>query len=181
MSKLARNPIDVPEKVTVTVDGQTVTAKGPKGEMSFTAHNDVSVIMGDGEKGKTVAVEPRSKSLQARALWGTTWALIRNAVTGVEKGFQRDLEIQGVGYRANMQGNKLVMQLGFSHDVEYPIPEGIDIKVEKQTQITVSGIDKQQVGQIASEIRSYRPPEPYKGKGVRYKDEYVLRKEGKKK
>lgn len=181
MSKIARNPVPVPNGVTVEVNGQDVKTKGPKGELSVTAHDEVSVSLEDGEAGKVIVVSPRNEGRLARALWGTTWALVRNNLQGVNEGYTKLLEIQGVGYRANVQGNNLVLQLGFSHDVQYPIPEGIQIAVEKQTAISVSGIDKQRVGQVAAEIRAYRPPEPYKGKGIRYKDEYVLRKEGKKK
>ncbi len=182
MSRLARNPVAIPDGVTVEVSGQDVKAKGPKGELSLRIHDDIAVAMEDGDEGaKQVRLTKRSENRQARMLWGTSWSNVRNIVTGVKDGYKRNLEIQGVGYRANMQGKKLVLQLGFSHDVEYDVPEGIAIEVEKQTAISVSGIDKQKVGQVAAEIRSFRPPEPYKGKGVRYADEYVFRKEGKKK
>ena len=181
MSRLARNPIAIPDGVTVDVSGQDVKVKGPKGELSLVVHNEVSVKLEDGEAGKQVKVDPKSKSREARALWGTMWSLIRNRIVGVNEGFKKDLELHGVGYRANVQGSKLVMQLGYSHDVEYEIPQGISIAVEKQTALTVSGIDKELVGAVSAKIKSFRPPEPYKGKGVRYADQFVLRKEGKKK
>lgn len=181
MSRLAKNPVSVPDGVTVEVAGQDVKAKGPKGELSYRVHNDVGVALEDGESGKVVKLEMRNKKPETRALWGTNWSRVRNIVSGVHEGFTRELEIQGVGYRANVQGKDLVLSLGFSHEVRYAIPEGISIEVDKQTAIRITGIDKQRVGQVAAEIRSYRPPEPYKGKGVRYTDEYVLRKEGKKK
>lgn len=182
MSKIARNPVPVPDGVTVEVNGQTIKAKGQKGELSVSLHDDVTVALESGEGGKKVVkVQPRTKSREARTHWGTSWSLVRNTLKGVSQGFNRNLEILGVGYRANVQGKNLVLQLGYSHDVIYPIPEGIQIAVDKQTKISVSGIDKQRVGQVSAEIRSYRPPEPYKGKGVRYENEFILRKEGKKK
>ena len=177
MSRLAKNPIAIPDGVTVEVNGQDVKVKGPKGELGLRVHDEVAVELDNNE----VKVSPKSKSREAKALWGTMWSLIRNRITGVNEGFTKNLEIQGVGYRANVQGSKLVMQLGFSHDVEYDIPQGIDIAVDKQTKLSVTGIDKEQVGAVAAKIKSYRPPEPYKGKGVRYEGQYVLRKEGKKK
>ena len=181
MSKIARNPVPVPDGVTVTVTGQTVKAKGPKGELSVDLHGDVSVALADEGGKKQVKLQPRSKSREARANWGTSWSLVRNMLKGVKEGYTKNMDIQGVGYRANMQGKTLVLQLGFSHDVHYPVPEGIQIAVDKQTKITVTGIDKQRVGQVAAEIRAYKAPEPYKGKGIRYDDEFVVRKEGKKK
>lgn len=182
MSRLAKNPVAIPDGVTVEVTGQDVKAKGPKGELSFTVHDDVSVGLEDSEDGKKqVRVNPRSKSQQSRVLWGTMWSRIRNIVNGVNEGFEKKLELHGVGYRANMQGTKLVMQLGYSHDVQYDVPKGIEIAVENQTQIKITGIDKQRVGQVAANIVSFRPPEPYKGKGVRYAGEQIIRKEGKKK
>ena len=183
MSKIARNPVPVPAGVTVELNGRTMKARGPKGELSLSLHDEVTVAVADNDNGsaKEIRIAPQGGSRQAKAMWGTTWSLVRNILKGVHEGFIRDLEIQGVGYRANLQGNTLVLQLGYSHDVHYPVPEGIKIAVEKQTSITISGIDKQRVGQVAAEIRSFRPPEPYKGKGVRYKDEYIQRKEGKKK
>jgi large subunit ribosomal protein L6 len=181
MSKLARNPVPVPGGVTVEVSGQNIKAKGPKGELSVRVHDDVSVKLEDGKSGKQIALAPRSNSREAKALWGTTWSIIRNTLKGVNQGYKKDLEIQGVGYRANLQGKNLVLQLGFSHEVHYPVPAGIQIAVEKQTAISITGIDKQRVGQVAAEIRGFKPPEPYKGKGIRHVGEYILRKEGKKK
>jgi large subunit ribosomal protein L6 len=181
MSKIARNPVPIPDGVTVEVNGQEVKAKGPKGELVNQVHGEVKVELQDIDNGKQVVVSPRSKSREAKALWGTWRSHINNMVTGVSNGFEKVLELHGVGYRANLQGQTLVLQLGFSHDVNYPVPEGIQISVDKQTKITVSGIDKRLVGQVAANIKSYRPPEPYKGKGVRYQDEYIMRKEGKKK
>ncbi len=181
MSRLAKNPIDIPAGVTVEVNGQDVKVKGPKGELSMRVHDEVSVALQDNEQGKQVKLERRSNSRAARALWGTMWSLVRNMINGVNEGYTKKLEIQGVGYRANMQGNTLVMQLGFSHDVQYPIPQGVTVTVDKQTSISVSGIDKELVGAVASKIKSFKPPEPYKGKGIRYEGQFVLRKEGKKK
>lgn len=177
MSRLARNPISIPEGVTVEVNGQDVKAKGAKGELSLRAHDDVTVKMEENQ----IKVDPLSNSRQARALWGTTWSNINNILVGVKDGYTKNLELKGVGYRAQLQGKDLVLQLGFSHEVRYPVPEGIQITVDKQTNIAISGIDKQKVGQVAAEIRSYRKPEPYKGKGVHYQGEYIFRKEGKKK
>jgi len=181
MSKIARNPVAVPKDVTITISGQDIKAKGPKGELSLRAHDLVTVELGDEAGVKSIKVKPVNDSREARALWGTTWALIRNNIKGVHTGFTKNIEILGVGYRANVQGKNLVLQLGYSHDIQYPIPEGIQIAVDKQTKIAVTGIDKQRVGQVSAEIRSYRKPEPYKGKGVRYEGEYINRKEGKKK
>lgn len=177
MSRIGNKPVEVPEGVTLDVTGQDVKAKGSKGELALRIHDDVSVKMEDGK----VVLAPRSKSLQAKKLWPTMRTLVNNIVVGVTEGYTKQLEIQGVGLRANMQGNTLVMQLGFSHDVRYDIPQGIQVTVEEQTKITVTGIDKQLVGQVAAKIRGFKPPEPYKGKGVRYLGEYVMRKEGKKK
>lgn len=181
MSKIARNPVLIPDGVTVELKGNAVKAKGPKGELALTAHNDVGVAMEDFEGKKAIRVTPRSEERQAQVLWSTTWRNISAMLKGVKEGYTKDLEIQGVGLRANVQGKNLVMQLGFSHDVVYPMPPGITITVDKQTQIKVTGIDKQKVGQVAAEIRGFKPPEPYKGKGIRYVGEYILRKEGKKK
>ncbi len=183
MSRIAKNPVVVPEGVTVEVSGQDLKAKGPKGELSLRIHNDVALALEPAETGakKQVKLSMRNQNRQTKALWGTAWALVRNTLAGVHKGYTKNLEILGVGYRANVQGQNLVIQLGFSHDIVYPIPKGIQIAVEKQTKISVSGIDSQRVGQVAAEIRAYRPPEPYKGKGIRYENEFVLRKEGKKK
>ena len=182
MSKIARNPIPMPNGVTVEINGQTVKTKGPKGELSFDVHHDVLASIESGEDGaKIVRVKPKNENREARTQWGTVWALIRNNIKGVSEGYTKNMEILGVGYRANMQGKNLVLQLGYSHDITYPVPAGITIAVDKQTKLSVSGIDKQRVGQVAAEIRGYRPPEPYKGKGVRYEGEFILRKEGKKK
>jgi len=177
MSRLGKRPVPAPKGVTISVEGQNVNVKGPKGALAFRAHDDVSVSM-DGE---ALSVKPRNDTARARALWGTTRAIIANQVKGVSEGFEKSLELQGVGYRAALQGKTLQMQLGFAHDVEYTPPEGVVIATPKPTEIKISGIDPQVVGQVAAEIRSYRPPEPYKGKGVRYAGEYVRRKEGKKK
>jgi large subunit ribosomal protein L6 len=177
MSRIGKKPIAVPKGVTASVDGQTVTAKGPKGELKFVVNDEVLVKFEEG----AVAVEPRDQSKDARSKWGMSRTQIQNIFDGVSNGFERKLEITGVGYRAAMQGKNLQLALGFSHDVVYEAPEGVTIAVPKPTEIVVSGIDKQVVGQTASEIRAYRPPEPYKGKGVRYANERILRKEGKKK
>ncbi len=177
MSRVGKNPVTVPSGVELKIDGGVVTAKGKLGQLSFEFSDLVSVSFDDGQ----VTVQPANDSKKARALWGTTRARIANLVEGVSEGFKKDLEIVGVGYRAAVQGNSLNLQLGFSHDVNYPIPEGITIKCAKPTEIEITGADKQKVGQVAAEIRAYRPPEPYKGKGVRYANEYILRKEGKKK
>jgi large subunit ribosomal protein L6 len=182
MSRIGKNPVPVPEGVTVEVNGQDVKAKGPKGELSMSVHNSVSVVLQDNEAGnKEVKLEPKGDGKQARQLWPTMRSLVNNVVVGVSTGYEKRLEIKGVGYRANLQGRTLVLQLGFSHDVHFPIPEGIDINVDKQTSVSITGIDKQKVGQVAANIVSYRPPEPYKGKGVRYEGQHVIRKEGKKK
>jgi len=177
MSRLGKKPIPAPSGVTVSVKGQEVSVKGPKGTLNFRAHDDVEVAFGNGE----ISVKPRFETTRARALWGTTRAVLANNVKGVTEGFEKNLEMTGVGYRAAMQGKNLQMQLGYSHEIIYQPPEGITLAVGKPTEIKVSGIDPQAVGQAASEIRSYRPPEPYKGKGVRYVGEFIRRKEGKKK
>jgi len=177
MSRVGKKPVTVPSGVTAAVDGQTVKMKGPKGQLQFIVHNDVEVKLENGE----VKVKPRFETKRARALYGTARAQVANLVVGVTKGFEKKLEITGVGYRAAMQGKNLQLALGFSHDVVYPIPEGITVAVPKPTEIMVSGSDVQRVGQVAAEIRAYRPPEPYKGKGVKYANEFIFRKEGKKK
>lgn len=177
MSRIGKMPIAIASGVTVTIDGQTVKAKGSKGELELTLVPEVTVSQG--EDGLTVA--PVDESQRARAMWGLSRSLVANMVQGVAEGFSKELEINGVGYRAEVQGKSLKLALGFSHDVIYPVPEGIEIKTPKPTEVVISGIDKQKVGQVAAEIRSYRPPEPYKGKGVKYVDEYIFRKEGKKK
>jgi len=177
MSRIGKKPVALPKGVTASIDGQTVKVKGPKGELSVKLVPDVSVSLGD----NGLAVMPREGAERGPQMWGLSRTLVNNLVEGVTTGFTQKLEIQGVGYRAAVQGKNLNLQLGFSHDVAYPIPAGITIVTEKPTMISVSGIDKQLVGQVAAEIRGYRPPEPYKGKGVRYEGEYVRRKEGKKK
>lgn len=177
MSRIAKNPVEIPEGVTVTVDGQTVTVKGKLGELNLRAVDDIAVTLED----NIVTVKPRNQSRFARSIWGTTRSLINNMVVGVSEGYTQKLEIKGVGYRASVQGKNLVLQLGFSHDVTYPIPEGITIVAPSQTAIEISGADKKQVGQVAAEIVKYRPPEPYKGKGISYEGQRILRKEGKKK
>ena len=177
MSRIGKSPVVVPEGVTATVEGQTVTAKGPKGELNFVAHGEVLVKLEDG----AVIVNPRDQSKDARSKWGMSRTMIANLMTGVKDGYEKKLEINGVGYRAQMQGSDLKLALGFSHDVVYKVPEGISVACPKPTEVVVSGISKQKVGQAAAEIRSYRPPEPYKGKGVKYADETIFRKEGKKK
>jgi large subunit ribosomal protein L6 len=177
MSRIGKRPVAVPSGVTATVDGQTVKMKGPKGQLQFIVHDDVEVKFENGE----VKVAPRVKTNRAQAMYGTARAQVANLVAGVTKGFEKKLEITGVGYRAALQGKNLQLALGYSHDVVYPIPEGIAITVPKPTEIVIVGNDSQRVGQVAAEIRSYRPPEPYKGKGVKYADEFIFRKEGKKK
>lgn len=177
MSRIGKKPVSLPQGVTATVTGQTVTAKGPKGELKFVVNDDVLVKMENGE----IAVQPRDQTKTARSKWGMSRTQIVNILEGVTKGFEKKLEINGVGYRAAMQGKNLQLALGFSHDVVYETPQGITIAVPKPTEITVSGIDKQAVGQTAAEIREYRGPEPYKGKGVKYAGERIVRKEGKKK
>ena len=177
MSRIGKKPVAVPSGVTANVEGQNVKVKGPKGALSFLVPDEVSVKL---EEGK-VCVDPRNESKRARSMWGTSRTMVANLVTGVTKGFERKLEITGVGYRAAVQGKNLQLALGYSHDVVYPIPEGIQIATPKPTEITITGIDSQKVGQVAAEIRGFRPPEPYKGKGVKYAGEYIFRKEGKKK
>jgi large subunit ribosomal protein L6 len=177
MSRVGSNPVEVPSGVEVAINDRSITAKGKLGQLSFEITDSVTMAMEDGR----VVVRPVDQSKSARALWGTTRSRIQNMVSGVSEGFSKNLEITGVGYRAAVQGQSLSLQLGYSHDVDYPIPEGITIKCEKPTSIAISGADKQRVGQVAAEIRAYRKPEPYKGKGIRYSGEIILRKEGKKK
>ena len=177
MSRIGKKPIPVPKNVTATVDGQTVTVKGPKGLLSMTLVDDVEVKLEEG----AVVVHPRSDSKRARSMWGMSRSLVENLVKGTTNGFTRTLEITGVGYRAAMEGKSLKLQLGYSHDILYPVPEGISIVVPKPTEITISGIEKDKVGQVAAEIRGFRGPEPYKGKGIRYQGEFIQRKESKKK
>lgn len=177
MSRIGKRPILVPAGVTVGVENQTVTVKGSKGELCFAVNDEVLVALDN----NAVTVTPRDESKDARSKWGMTRTMILNIMTGVKDGFEKKLEISGVGYRAAMQGKNLQLSLGFSHDVVYQIPEGINVAVPKPTEIVVSGIDLQRVGQVAAEIRKYRGPEPYKGKGIRYAGEHIVRKEGKKK
>ncbi|MGE0659116.1 MAG: 50S ribosomal protein L6 [Reyranellaceae bacterium] len=177
MSRVGKYPVAVPGGVNVEIVGQTIKAKGKKGEQSLTIPEDVE-IKRDGDK---IAVSPRSTTKKARALWGTSRANLRNLMVGVSDGFTVNLEINGVGYRAAADAKMLKLQLGYSHDIEYPIPAGITIKTAKPTEIEIAGFNKQQVGQVAAEIRSMRGPEPYKGKGIKYAGEKILRKEGKKK
>jgi large subunit ribosomal protein L6 len=177
MSRIGKKPVSLPQGVTANVSGQTVTAKGPKGELKFVVNDEVLVKMENNQ----IAVEPRHETKSARAKWGMSRTQIVNILEGVKSGFEKKLEINGVGYRAAMQGKNLQLSLGFSHEVVYETPKGITISVPKPTEITVAGIDKQQVGQVAAEIREYRGPEPYKGKGIKYAAERIVRKEGKKK
>ncbi|MGI9382556.1 MAG: 50S ribosomal protein L6 [Methyloligellaceae bacterium] len=177
MSRIGKQPVPVPDGVTATVEGQQVSVKGPKGELAVLLVDDVMAEMTD----EGVKVGPRDETKRARSMWGMSRTLVSNIITGVTDGFTKTLEINGVGYRALVQGKNLQLQLGLSHDVIYPIPEGIEIQCPRATEIIISGIEKQKVGQVAAEIRSYRPPEPYKAKGIRYAGEYIFRKEGKKK
>jgi large subunit ribosomal protein L6 len=177
MSRIGKKPVQVPAGITASVDGQKVTAKGPKGELFFVANDEIGLKL----ENNAVVVTPLSDTKDARAKWGMSRTMIENIFKGVKDGYERKLEINGVGYRAAMQGKNLQLALGFSHDVIYEPPQGISIAVPKPTEIVVSGINKQQVGQVAAEIREYRGPEPYKGKGVKYADERIVRKEGKKK
>jgi large subunit ribosomal protein L6 len=177
MSRIGKKPVQVPAGITATVDGQKVTAKGPKGELFFVANDEIKLALED----NAISVTPVNDSKDARSKWGMSRTMIENILKGVKDGFERKLEINGVGYRASLQGKNLQLALGFSHDVVYQTPEGITIAVPKPTEIVVTGINKQQVGQVAAEIREYRGPEPYKGKGVKYAEERIVRKEGKKK
>lgn len=177
MSRVGKKPVPVPSGVTASVDGQTVKVKGAKGELSFRVPDEVAVAMDNG----AVKVDPRNESKAARAKWGMSRAQVQNLVDGVTKGFEKKLEVNGVGYRAQIAGKSLKLSLGYSHDIDYPIPAGVTITTPKPTEIVVTGIDKQKVGQTAAEIRDFRGPEPYKGKGVKYANEFIFRKEGKKK
>ena len=177
MSRIGKRPVAVPSGVTAEINGQTIEVKGPKGSRSFTASDDVALVLEEG----AIKVTPTAKTKKARQQWGMARTMIGNLVTGVTDGFKKELEIQGVGYRAQMQGNTLKLALGLSHDVNFEVPAGVTVTCPKQTEIIVEGIDQQQVGQVAANIREWRAPEPYKGKGIRYKDEYIFRKEGKKK
>ncbi len=177
MSRVGKKPVAIPKGVTAKVEGQRVSVEGAKGKLFFTVPEEVDVSFANDE----VSVKPRSESKRAQAMWGMSRAQVSNLVVGVSAGFQRKLDITGVGYKAAVQGKVLQLSLGYSHDVPFPIPEGITIVTPRPVEIIISGIDKRQVGQVASEIRALRPPEPYKGKGVRYSDEFIFRKEGKKK
>lgn len=177
MSRVGKNPVKLADGVTAEVNGQTVKVKGKLGELSMQVHETVAVKLENGE----ITVSPKDDSRETRALWATMRNLINNMAQGVSAGYTKNLEIHGVGLRANVQGNVLNLQLGFSHDINFPIPEGIKIAVDKQTRIAVTGIDKQQVGQVSADIYRMKPPEPYKGKGIRYEGQQILRKEGKKK
>lgn len=177
MSRIGKKPVDVPSGVTAAVDGQHVKVKGPKGELAFQVPDDVVVEFKDGK----VTVTPREETKRARAMWGMSRTQVSNLVEGVTKGFEKKLEISGVGYRAAVQGKTLNLTLGFSHPVAFPVPEGITIETPSQTEILVKGTDRQLVGQVCADIRSYRPPEPYKGKGIRYSGEKIELKEAKKK
>jgi large subunit ribosomal protein L6 len=177
MSRIGKKPVDLPSGVQATISGQKIEVKGPKGTRSFTATDDVTLAVED----NAVTVTPRGKSKRARQQWGMSRTMVQNCVTGVSDGFKKELEIQGVGYRAQLQGNTLKLSLGYSHDVDFEVPQGVTVTVPKNTEVVVEGSDQQLVGQVAANIREWRAPEPYKGKGIRYKGEYIFRKEGKKK
>jgi len=177
MSRVGKKPVPIPSGVTASVEGQTVKVKGPKGALQLVLHGDVSAKVEAG----CVKVDPRNDTKRARAMWGTGRALIAKLIEGVTKGYEKKLEITGVGYRAAVQGKNLNLQLGYAHEINYPIPDGVTITTPKQTEIVLTGIDAQKVGHAAAEIRGFKKPEPYKGKGVKYSDERVFRKEGKKK
>jgi large subunit ribosomal protein L6 len=177
MSRVGKKVVAIPAGVTANVDGQTVKVKGPKGAVQLVLHGEVGAKL----DAAGIQIDPRNETKLARALWGTSRALVANLITGVSKGFERRLEITGVGYRASVQGKNLQIALGYSHDIVHAIPDGITIVTPKPTEIVVTGIDKQQVGQVAANIRDYRPPEPYKGKGIKYAGEFIFRKQGKKK
>jgi large subunit ribosomal protein L6 len=177
MSRIGKRPVVVPSGITANVEGQTVKIKGPKGALQVVLHDDIAVKLDGGQ----IKVDPRSETKRARSQWGTSRTLIANLIAGVTKGFEQRLEINGVGYRASVQGKNLQIALGYSHDIVYPIPEGITIATPRPVEIVITGMDRQKVGQVAAEIRDYRPPEPYKGKGIKYAGERIFRKEGKKK
>ena len=177
MSRIGKKPVELPSGVSATVSGQTVEVKGPKGTRSFTATDDVTITLED----NIIKVDPRGKSKRARQQWGMSRTMVANLVQGVTDGFKKELEIQGVGYRAQMQGNTLKLSLGLSHEVNFEVPAGVTVTCPKQTEIIIEGDDSQLVGQVAANIREWRKPEPYKGKGIRYKGEFIFRKEGKKK
>jgi len=177
MSRIGKRPVELPSGVTATVSGQKVEVKGPKGTRSFTATDEVEVSLED----NLIKVMPRSNNKRARQQWGMSRTMVANLVTGVTTGFKKELELSGVGYRAQMQGNTLKLALGYSHDVEFPVPDGVTITCPKQTEIVIEGSDQQHVGEVAAKIREWRSPEPYKGKGIKYAGEFIFRKEGKKK
>jgi large subunit ribosomal protein L6 len=177
MSRIGKKPVPVPAGVTASLDGQTVKAKGPKGELFFTVPDLVAVVHKDG----AIKVDPKDETKLARSQWGMSRTMVSNIFVGVTQGFEKKLEINGVGYKAAVAGKVVKLSLGYSHDVDYPIPEGITVVTPKPTEVVITGIDKQKVGQVAAEIREYRGPEPYKGKGVKYAGEFIFRKEGKKK
>jgi large subunit ribosomal protein L6 len=177
MSRIGKKPVAVPAGVQASVEGQTVKMKGPKGALQVLVPDEVAVAMEEG----ALKLTPRIETKRGRAMWGLSRSLVANLAAGVANGFEKRLEITGVGYRASLQGKNLQLALGYSHDVIYPIPEGISVATPRPTEIVVTGVDKQKVGQVAAEIRAFRPPEPYKGKGVKYVGEYIFRKEGKKK
>ena len=177
MSRIGKKPVELPSGVSAEVKGQTIEVKGPKGTRSFTAGDDVDIVL----EGNIVTVKPRGLSKRARQQWGMTRSMVANLAQGVTDGFKKELELVGVGYRAAMQGKDLKLSLGFSHEVIFKVPEGVTVSTPKQTEIVVEGMDQQAVGETAANIRKWRSPEPYKGKGIRYKDEYIFRKEGKKK
>jgi large subunit ribosomal protein L6 len=177
MSRVGKKPVPVPSGVTAKIDGQVVSVKGAKGELKFTVPEEVSVVLEGGE----IKVDPRSETKRAQAMWGTSRAQVANLIHGVTAGFEKKLEITGVGYKAAVAGKNLQLSLGYSHDIIFPIPNGIAIVTPRPTEVGITGIDKRQVGQVAAEIRALRPPEPYKGKGVKYAGEFIFRKEGKKK
>ena len=181
MSRIGKNPVSIPSGVDVQVNGQTLKVKGKLGELSLNVHEDVSVALADDEGQKVLKFQPKSETPMSLKVWPTMRVLAKNMMAGVTTGYQKKLQIQGVGYRANLQGQDLVLALGFSHEVRFRVPEGIKLKVDNQTEIEITGIDKQKVGQVAANIRGFKPPEPYKGKGIRYVGEYIVRKEGKKK
>ncbi len=177
MSRIGKKPVALPGGVSATISGQTVEVKGPKGTRAFTATDDVTLVLED----NALSVTPRGKSKRARQQWGMSRTQVANLVQGVSTGFRRELEINGVGYRAAAQGKVLKLSLGYSHDIDFPVPEGVTIATPRPTEVVIEGIDQQVVGQVAANIRGWRPPEPYKGKGIKYKDETIFRKEGKKK
>jgi large subunit ribosomal protein L6 len=177
MSRIGKRPVSLPSGVTATTEGQILSVKGPKGQLELQMRDEISYDIGD----DGILVKPANDTKQARAFWGMQRTLFNNLMTGVTKGFEENLEITGVGYRAAAQGKNLRLQLGYSHDVNFPVPEGIEVKTPDANTVEISGIDRQQVGQVAAEIRRWRKPEPYKGKGIKYRGEYIFRKEGKKK